>query len=300
MSSTNQTASSTVKINDCAVVNTSSMVESERDRKLKRIWSRELKMLERMLRYLFLDVFFRRLTFPPLNFSKPDIRLLADQGFYNIKIKHASCKRYKLFCVFCNFEFSNDKYPQVELNVANITFHHNLQSPYCSIFRMDQGLNFATLDEKLGLINVGMKVAKRDSPQDTKPVTPFFLNAMPRQAPKGDKNRLTCVTCLTNVKNVLTSCNHVTMCSICFVRDRSNSTLCVVCRAPFTWYRQVTLPEPSFGFNRDLQNLFACARNNNVDDREMENIGIYVRMLSSSLVDVSLQRIPPPSDRTTQ
>lgn len=313
MSSSQQpsSSSSSVKLsspNNCDTAVIGSMVSSERDRKLKRVWARELRMLERMLKFLFLDVFFRMFTFTPLTYSKKDIRLLADQGFYSVKVKDGSYKRFHLCCVFCNFEFSNVKFHGRELNVANVAFHHTLENPHCAYLRIDRGMDYQKLEEKLGLIDVGLKYQARDG--DIRPLKPLYVDLMPKLAPKGS-TRLNCVCCMVNVKNVLTlGCNHVTICSTCFMTERNSCLQCVICRTPFDVYCKINLPEPSFGFSREMVNLYDRLYPNNESDAsgsdegddsddtvdmhneedERDGVELYIRMVH---LRGNLSHIPP-------
>src|SRR5579859_1278290 len=225
-------------------------VKSEMSPKI--LWAKEFRILERVFKTLMFDMFFRMLTFNAMRYSKKDIKILTEQGFFNAKILDGTYENFKLICVFCNFEFSSEKYPNRDLNVTSAQFHHNKVTPCCS--RFERGLKFQKPLDLLGLTDVGMKyfVANKNQIRTLKPL---FLDTMPRKAPSNE-NRLRCVVCYENMKNVLTSCNHIAMCSHCFTSDMNpNETRCVVCRRPFEFYCKVSLPEPTFGLTSNLNEI---------------------------------------------
>ena len=252
--------------------------QSVHDMKLRKVWAGELKVLERVFRYMMLDMFFRLTTFNAMRYAKKDIYTLAEHGFFNAKVKKGNYRRFKLICIFCDFEFSSETFPNRELNVPNVQFQHTVASPHCFLLRKERGLSFQKASKKLGLTSVGLTywdAIKRE----VIAAKPFFLDTAPKLALEGEEdNRLKCIVCLTNVRNVLTSCNHVLMCSSCFIKKSKydQSVRCSCCRQAFSYYTKVSLPEPSFGFGNDLDNLFQKPNNGHFEE---ESLRMFVDMI---------------------
>jgi Zinc finger, C3HC4 type (RING finger) len=246
-----------------------------------RVWKKELKTLDRVFKYLMFDSFFRMATFNRMKYSKKDIKSLTDNGFFNVKVNRGNYNNFKLVCVFCNFVYSNEQFQ--ELSVTSVKFHHNMTNPQCAGLRANRGITFQKPLEMLGLTNIGMKYFIKSKNQ-IRAVKPLYLDTMPKPVPRGQE-RLRCDVCFANIKNVLTSCNHVSICSVCFTSDKiPNQTKCIVCRKPFEFYCRVTLPEPTFGFSRDLDNLFSS---DNEEQTENNNLSFFMELIARSGVRVT-------------
>jgi hypothetical protein len=284
-------APSTSSSSSAAKIEIVSVGKVKKEMELKKTWARELMILERVFKYLMFDMFFRMCTFNRLRFSKKDVKSLAEQGFFNARIVSGNYKDYKLICVFCNFEFSSCDHQ--ELNVTNAYFQHNIFNSECSIFRAHRGLRFTKPLDLLGLTNVGMKYFVSNKNQ-IRAVKPLYLDTMCKPNPKG-QDRLRCDSCFENIKNVLTSCNHISICSECFTSDKNpNETRCIVCRQSFDFYCKVNLPEPTFGFSQDLNNLFERSIDQGDQDQQGQNdnsdLRAFMQLIAGAGIRVTYNR----------
>jgi hypothetical protein len=271
------------------------VVVNEREKRLREVWADELRILKRCFRFLMRDMFFRIATFNLMYYSKEDVMAFTKQGFYNVLVRLGNYRNYNIVCIFCDFVFSNERFPGCTLTVSNATYHHNTNSPACTMIRLKSGLNYVKNVDRLGLTKVGMKYLIKNT-EKMRPVSRLYLDTMPRPAPAGN-DRLQCDICLTNMKNVLTSCNHVSICSVCLMSDQNKTpTECIICRKGFEFYCAISLQGPSFGFTRDLSNIFDTEQVSSVaaDGREItfqeddrEHVRLIIRVIMQAGLNVS-------------
>lgn len=205
-------------------------------------WALEMSNLERAFNCYSRDALFRRVTFS--SYKRHDSIQLADNGLFNTLIKHGDYKTYNVVCAFCPFEYNSGKYPGEELNALKVKYTHAMQHPACFMTwpgSLDRGGNLAFTDvyDYLKLTDLKYKILDHEGNWQG---GPLYLNTMPKL--QDDGGRLECSICLVRTRNVLTSCNHCVICSVCLLNPKNKMRhKCCYCRTMFDFYTDIHFPD---------------------------------------------------------
>src|SRR5579859_4324232 len=204
------------------------------------MWASRFKQLSMCLAYMLYDAFFRRLTFDHAVYRKEDHVRLADSGIFNTCILNGSYTRFGLHCAFCDFSYCSDDSVdrKTKLNVMNVMFLHAQDSPTCESARSKRNIPFQDNYTRLGLHRVNMKFRIRENKME--PLNSLYLDSLTLKTPI---KRMRCSTCLSRERNVLFSCNHCSICTVCLShRKNKSANKCTLCREPTEFYVRVSLP----------------------------------------------------------